>query len=210
MIEEGEIPPVNKNIRLVIDFLDDHAEAVLLGTLTTVIAMLETALDGALVKFLLDEVSDPVCHEVFRHINSDESRHLAVDFHVMEVMGMRSTVRETLALVAQAVNPRVLLGIIVYLPLLNRMRDNIAAIGLDEEKLYDAIRRFDEIGSRSEHTRRYPAYQLMRWHGRVVVDRSHPYHLMADGLVRATRLVPSRLLGPLPAWVDELTAEAVA
>ena len=49
--------------------------------------MLEVALDGALVKFLLDEVADPLCHEVFDKINSDESRHLAVDFHVLELLG---------------------------------------------------------------------------------------------------------------------------
>ncbi len=37
--------------------------------------MLEVALDGALLKFLLDEVDDPVCHQVFEKINNDESRH---------------------------------------------------------------------------------------------------------------------------------------
>jgi hypothetical protein len=34
--------------------------------------MLEVALDGALLKFLLDEVDDPVCHQVFEKINNDE------------------------------------------------------------------------------------------------------------------------------------------
>jgi hypothetical protein len=210
MIEQGETPPVNKNIRLVIDYLDKHAGAVQLGTLTTVIAMLETALDGALIKFLLDEVSDPVCHEVFKHINSDESRHLAVDFHVMEQMGMRPQVRETLSVIAGALRPQAVLGVLVYLPLLNRMRDNIVGLGLEERKLYAAIERFDEVGSRSEHTKKYAPFRVLRWHGRMVTNRKHPYHLLADGLVKATNLIPSRVLGPLPSWVDELTAEPVA
>ena len=210
MIEADEIPEVNTNIRLVIDWLDNHANAISLGTLTTVIAMLETALDGALVKFLLDEVDDPVCHEVFTHINADESRHLAVDFHVMELMGMRPQARESLLFIAGLAKPRVLIGVLAYLPLLNRMRDNIVKTGLDEQRLYQAIRRFDQIGSRSPHTRRYAAYRFMRAHGRMVVDRAHPYHLLADSLVAVTRRIPTRLLGPLPSWVDDLTAEPTA
>ena len=49
--------------------------------------MLEVALDGALLKFLLDEVHDPVCHQVFEKINNDESRHIAVDFDVLNMIG---------------------------------------------------------------------------------------------------------------------------
>ena len=58
-----------------------------LSLLGTVIPMLEVALDGALLKFLLDEVHDPVCHQVFEKINNDESRHLAVDFEVLDMIG---------------------------------------------------------------------------------------------------------------------------
>ncbi|WP_278258121.1 hypothetical protein [Nocardioides convexus] len=29
-------------------------------------------------------MQDPLCHEVFRHINSDEARHITVDFQVLE------------------------------------------------------------------------------------------------------------------------------
>lgn len=65
MIEEGEMPVPNKNIRLVIEWLDRYSDSLSLASLGTVIPSLETALDGALVKFLLDEVDDPVCHEVF-------------------------------------------------------------------------------------------------------------------------------------------------
>ncbi|MBN7443358.1 ferritin-like domain-containing protein, partial [Mycobacteroides abscessus subsp. abscessus] len=98
MIEEGEMPVPNKNIRLVIEWLDRYSDSLSLASLGTVIPSLETALDGALVKFLLDEVDDPVCHEVFRHINSDESRHLAVGFQVLDMLGassMRQLIIET-------------------------------------------------------------------------------------------------------------------
>ncbi len=210
MLADGEMPEVNANIRLVIDFLDQHASATSLGMLSAVIAMLETALDAALVQFLLEEVDDPVCHDVFALINRDEARHIAVDFEVLEQLGMRPRARGGLVLVARTVNPRLLIGVLVYLPLLNRMRDNLAEFGLDEERLYRAIRRFDAIGSRSPAIRGYAPFQLMRTHGRMVVDRSHPYHLLADALVAVTRRIPPRLLGPLPSWVDDLTSEPTA
>lgn len=61
MLEEGEKPVPNKNIRLVIEWLDRYAEALPLTVIGAAIPALETALDGALLKFLLDEVDDPVC-----------------------------------------------------------------------------------------------------------------------------------------------------
>lgn len=207
MVEPGETPEVNTNIRLAIDWLDNHAHDLPLGLLTTVIAMLEVALDGALLRFLLEEVDDPLCHEVFERINNDESRHLAVDFEVMERMGLKPPVRETILFVASLLRPSVLLGLLVYVPLLSRMRDNIVGMGLDEQRLYQAIRRFDQVGSRSPATRRYVAFRFMRGHGRMVVDRSHPYHLFGDGMVWLTRRIPTRVLGALPSWVGELTSE---
>ncbi len=80
MLEDGEIPEPNVNIRLAIEWLDRWADDMPLSLLGTVIPMLEVALDGALLKFLLDEVHDPVCHQVFEKINNDESRHLVGRF----------------------------------------------------------------------------------------------------------------------------------
>jgi hypothetical protein len=82
MLDDG-VPEPNNNIRLVIRWLDRFGDDLPMGVLGSVIPLLEVALDGALVKFLLDEVHDPLCHDVFERINSDESRHLAVDFHVL-------------------------------------------------------------------------------------------------------------------------------
>lgn len=206
MAEKGEVPVANVNIRLVIGWLDKYAHTTDFATLTCVIAMLEVALDGALVKFLLDEVDDPLCHQVFAHINRDESRHLAIDFHVMEQVGENVSTghRELLRLLRRATSPVTLAGILVYLPLLNRMRDNLVEMGFDEELLYKAIRRFDEVGDRSEATRQLPAYQAIRRHGKMVVDRGHPYHLLADALVALTGQIPAKALGPLPEWTERL------
>lgn len=159
--------------------------------MSALIALLECALDGALVKFLLDEVDDPLCHEVFRHINEDESRHLAVDFQVLEAIGARPTTRKTIQKLG-AWKPQVLLAlIVVFVPLINKMRDNVIAMGLSEEQLYRAVQRFVTIGSRSRNTQRNPAYRFMRRHAQVIMDRSHPYHrVLADPMVRITARIP--------------------
>ena len=206
MVEKGEIPIANINVRLVIQWLDRYADTVDFATLTCVIAMLEVALDGALVRFLLDEVDDPLCHDVFAHINRDEARHLAIDFHVMEVVGegVSTKPRDRLRFLRNAVRPEKLGGLLVYIPLLNRMRDNLVEMGLDEEKLYQAIRRFERAGERSPATRRLPAYRAFRKHGHMVVQRDHPYHLLADALVALTAHIPERALGPLPPWAERL------
>lgn len=211
MLDGDKTPQPNTQVRMAIWMLDHYGDTMPLTGLATLIPMLECALDGALVKFLLDEVSDPLCHEVFRHINSDESRHITVDFQVLDVIGA-SQPRRLLIESASIVKPQLLLGLlVVFVPLLNKMRDNIVAMGLPEQKLYNAVKRFAKNGDRSANTKRIPAYHLFKQQARMVVDRSHPYHrYLADPLVKLTGRFPTRLLGKQPSWAKELTHEPVA
>ncbi|MCA9534566.1 MAG: ferritin-like domain-containing protein [Myxococcales bacterium] len=204
MVGAEEIPVANVNIRLTMQWMDKHTDTLDFATLTCVIAMLEVALDGALVKLLLDQVEDPVCHEVFRLINRDEARHLTMDFHVMELMGLQPQTINSLRFAAKSLRPERIVGALTYVPLLSRMRNNLVKMGLDEERLYKSIRRFDEVGSRSAATERLSAYRAVRAHGRMVVDPKHPYHYFADALVRLTAAIPERALGPLPTWTRTL------
>ncbi len=207
---EGSVPEPNINVKMAIKVLDDFGDTLPLTGLATLIPLLECALDGALVKFLLEEVQDPVCHEVFRHINSDEARHITVDFQVLELIGA-GPLHKLLVESLGNLKPQVVLGlIVVFVPLINKMRDNIVAMGLPEQKLYNAVKRFNTIGSRGEFTRRIPAYHVLRTQASMVVDRTHPYHrLLADPLVKLTSFMPARLLGTPQAWVDEVTHEPV-
>ncbi len=148
MLEDDEVPEPNVNIRLAIEWLDTFADRMSLSVLGTVIPMLEVALDGALLKFLLEEVDDPICHAVFRKINADESRHLAVDFHALDMIGnvrLRTLLVQTVGTLA---SPGLIIGALMYVPLLNKMRDNIVDMGLSEDRLYDAIKRFRKNGDR--------------------------------------------------------------
>src|SRR6266568_6312048 len=156
MLEGDEIPEPNVNVKLVIDFLDKYSDGMSLSFLGTVIPMLEVALDGALIKFITDEVTDPVAQEVFKRINNDESRHLATDYAVMDLLGHASVRKLAIDMVGGWMKPSLIIGTLSYIPLLNKMRDNIVAMGVGEEKLYAAMRRFASVGERSEFARRVP------------------------------------------------------
>jgi hypothetical protein len=210
MLDGEDLPEPNVNIRMAIEWLDRFADDMPLSVLGTVIPMLEVALDGALLKFLLDEVKDPVCHQVFEKINADESRHLAVDFQVLDMLGNARVRKLLIESVGKTLTPGLIIGALMYIPLLNRMRNNIVGMGLSEDRLYSAMKRFKNVGERSEGTRRLPTYQLLKWHADMVVNRKHPYHLLANSMVWASDRVPGRIFGEVPTWFKELTYEPVA
>ena len=152
MLEKDEVPVPNVNVRLAIEWLDRYSDGLSLTVLGTIIPLLEVALDGALLKFLLEEVNDPICHQAFRHINSDESRHLAVDFHVLDMMGQGNLRRVIIENVATVLNPSLVMGLLLGLgtgiPLINRIKGNLIGMGLSERRLYDAMERFVNVGDR--------------------------------------------------------------
>jgi hypothetical protein len=210
MVDGDELPELNPNIRLAIEWLDANARSLSLGGLSATIAMLEVALDGALVKFLMEQIDDPLCHEVFRKINADEARHLAVDFEVMERMGMRPWFAETARSVAMFLRPSVALGLVVYFPLLERMRQNVIGMGIEEARLHRAVSRFSNIGSRSPATSSYLPYRMIRQHQQMVTTKWLPYHLLATGLLAVTSSLPVGPASTLPGWVKALTARPFA
>src|SRR5271166_5819579 len=144
LLDDGELPEPNVNIRLAIEWLDRYSDDMSLSILGTVIPMLEVALDGALLKFLLDEVHDPVCHQVFEKINNDESRHIAVDFDVLNMIGHGKARRLAVEFVGNVASPAVIVGAVMYVPLLNRVRNEIIGMGMEPERLYNAMKRFKQ------------------------------------------------------------------
>lgn len=217
MLEEDEIPEPNINVRLAIEWLDKYSDGLSLTVLGTVIPLLEVALDGALLKFLLEEVQDPVCHQAFRHINSDESRHLAVDFHVLDMMGHGNLRRVVIENVATVINPSLLLGLLLGLgtgiPLINRIKGNLIGMGLREQRLYDAMLRFINVGDRGDG-KRLLVYQVLKSGAKLITDpdnRFHrPYHALANSMVRLSDHYPRKRLAQQPSWSKELTYEATA
>lgn len=98
----------------------------------------------------------------------------------------------------------------MYIPLLNRAIDEIIAMGLEPDRLYQAMLRFKHLGERGENTWRVPAYQVLKRHAGVVVNPNHPYHLLANSMVWLSERYPRKLLKPIPSWFKELTHEPAA
>jgi len=212
MLDGENIPEPNKNLKLVIQWLDRYSDDMPLEVLGSVIPMLEIALDGALCTFLLETVDDPVCHQAFARINDDESRHLGVGFHVLEMQGHGPLYLKTLKALGTIADPRLILGVASYVPLLNRMRDNIIEMGLGEERLYAAMRKFERIGGRTQEGRNNPWYQIISRHGRMVVNRRNRlYHAPVDAMVKLTDRVPEWVMpSSVPTWVKGITYKPTA
>ena len=151
-----------------------------------------------------------MCHQVFEKINNDESRHIAVDFDVLNTIGNATLRRLGIQFVGNVASPGVIIGVLMYMPLLNRMRNNIVGMGLEPERLYTAMKRFKQLGERAEYTRRVPTYQILKMHARWVINPRNPYHLLANSMVWASDRYPTALLKPIPSWFKELTYEPAA
>jgi hypothetical protein len=178
--------------------------------MSSAIPALECALDGALLRFLLDEVADPVCGEVFNKVNSDESRHLAVGFQVLNDLGASPMRIHAIETVGAILDPRILLGALLYIPLLTRMMGNLTAWGLSEEKLYNAVTRYSNVGDRSEFSRRVPAYHILRSHLSATINRAQPFHFVSQRLGTVIDYFPTPVLGELPSWAGDMTYEPVS
>lgn len=124
----------------------------------------ELVLDGALVKHLEVKITDPVCGEVFKRINADEARHLAVDFYLLEQFGATLSGADVRRLALSAFSrPLVMYGLLLgYLPMLTRTRKTIERAGLTEEQLLACVRRYVALGDQSKGAARHPTYKVFR------------------------------------------------
>src|SRR3546814_5676925 len=87
------------------------------------------------------------------------------------------------------------------MPLFANARDSVVGMGLSEEKLFEAMARFEKPGDRQPIVRRNPSYLVLKEFGKMVADRSHPYHLLSDAV--------SGLVEHYPRWMrsEEHTSE---
>ena len=210
MLEDGEVPEPNVNIRLAIDWLDRWADDMPLSLLGTVIPMLEVALDGALLKFLLDEVQDPVCHQVFEKINNDESRHLAVDFEVLDMIGHAKIRRLLIDFVGHNATPGLVIGAVMGAPLINRIRNEDhrhghgAGAAVPGREAIQGARRSRRIHQAGTDI---PVPEALRAAWSPTPSPVPPARQL-DGL--ALRPVPAATAASVPTWVKEVTHEPAA
>jgi rubrerythrin len=181
-------PEPNANVRHLHDTLQAHAVEVHPSVFSAVIPMTELVLDGALVKYLVRVVDDPVCHRVFEGINADEARHLAMDFHMLEHYGReQSRFANTMDLVRSILRPAGLYATFFgYFPMLARSRGNLEKIGLDLDEAARAMRRYVELGEKNPDIAKHPTYRILSMYvDGVTTGRSR----IGDVLIRVSDVV---------------------
>lgn len=164
IVRKHERPVPNPNVRRLLHTLERSAHRVHPSVFSAIVPMTELVLDGALVKYLMRAVDDPICHRAFEGINADEARHLAMDFYMLELYGREQTrAANALDLVRSALRPTGLYALFFgYLPMLARTRDNIEAMGMDLDEAAKAMRRYVELGDKNPDIARHPTYALVR------------------------------------------------
>lgn len=206
MLDGGLPPPPSINIRICMRYLDKHADGMAFSMTLALISMLEFALDGALLKFLLEEVHDPVCHEVFNKINADEARHLGLDFHVLELIGKGSQRGTIVDAMLTGLKPSMWVGLVAgLLPFIVSVEDSLDEMGMDPEKLHDAFEKFRAMGRRNPDIRNNVGYQLIAGLSKQLMIEGGRYQRVAKAMRTLTAPLPPQWLGDIPTWSQGLT-----
>ena len=170
IVAKNEVPAPNSNTRNLITSLERVAHRVHPAVYSAIIPFTELVLDGALVKHLDSTIQDPLCAEVFRRINADEARHLAVDFYMLERYGGQDPRRTRASTLLAGAHPLVLYALLLgYLPMLARGRPNILRIGLTDAQVHACIRRYIALGKESPQAARHPTYAIFRQLSRGII-----------------------------------------
>ena len=184
MLAPGAWPEPNPSARIAIEFLANHADEIPFAVYATLLPMFEVALDGALIRFLDSSVEDPVCRQVFEKVNRDEARHLAVDFHTLEMLGREQGLGTLWGLVSALARPSSLRMLTLgYLPLLERAWQELGRMGVPAGDLAACIAKFREQGGRHPRVAADPTFRLIAAHSKAFATPEHPYHWVAGLLV---------------------------
>ncbi|GAB3011157.1 ferritin-like domain-containing protein [Mycobacterium bourgelatii] len=207
LLGDSEVPLPTLQIAYALDMMDKMADRMPFETLATSIPMLECALDGALLKFLTDEVRDPLLKVVLNKINADESRHLAVGFHVMgELSG--APVRRLLVTSFKMANGWGVIGLkhlIATLPLYGAMREELFEMGLDGSRLSQAMERYRKAGERDPRLHKNPLFRITSAYSRLTMERHPVWSRVEDLMLAISERFPRDRWPTPPSWSDELT-----
>ena len=206
MLEDGKPPQPSVNIRICMRYLDKHADGMAFSMTLALISMLEFALDGALLKFLLEEVDDPVCHAVFDKINADEARHLGLDFHVLEMIGREPQAGTVLDALGAGIKPPMWVAMVAgLLPFIVTVEDSLDDMGLAPEKLQGAFIKFCDMGRRNPDIQNNFGYRLISRLGMRLSTKGSLVQKLGHAMRGMTAPLPPEWFGEIPLWSQGLT-----
>jgi hypothetical protein len=130
----------------------------------TIITLVEVVLDGALVKYLTEQVADPVSQQVYGLINRDESRHLAMDWYLVGRYSKEfSFLRSVLALAGTLVHPTFVVALMLgFVPFMRRIAQRMEALPGGWQRTQKLFAQFVSQGDAHPDLRRQASYRLAR------------------------------------------------
>lgn len=210
LLTESEVPLPTMQFAYALDMMDKSADRMPFETMATSIPMLECALDGALLKFLTDEVKDPLLKVVLNKVNADESRHLAVGFHVMGQLS-GAPLRKLAVLAFKMASGSRLIGLkhlVAILPLYGAMREKLYAMGLDGSRLSTAMDRYRKARERDPRLEHNPLYKLTSQYSYLTMERHPVWYPIEKRMLKLSERIPREQWPAPPTWSDELTYQA--
>lgn len=210
LLTESEVPLPTLQFAYALDMMDKSADRMPFETMATSIPMLECALDGALLKFLTDEVKDPLLKVVLNKVNADESRHLAVGFHVMGQLS-GAPLRRLAVLAFRMASGSRLIGLkhlVAILPLYGAMREKLYAMGLDGSRLSTAMDRYRKARERDPRLEQNPLYKLTSGYSYLTMERHPVWFPIEKAMLKVSERIPREQWPAPPTWSDELTHQA--
>jgi hypothetical protein len=211
LLDNAEVPLPTLQIAYALDMMDKSADRVPFETMATSIPMLECALDGALLKFLTDEVKDPLLEVVLNKVNADESRHLAVGFHVMGMLS-GAPLRRMLVIAFKMASGSGVIGLkhlVAILPLYGAMREELYAMGMDGSRLHKAMERYRKARERDPRLNNNPLYKMTSAYSYLTMQRHPVWSRVENTMLRLSERIPPEEWPAPPSWSAELTHEAV-
>lgn len=210
LLDNAEVPLPTLQIAYALDMMDRSADRIPFETMATSIPMLECALDGALLKFLTDEVKDPLLEVVLNKVNADESRHLAVGFHVMGMLS-GAPLRRLAVIAFKMANGSGVVGlkhVVATLPLYGAMREELYDLGMDGSRLNKAMERYRKARDRDPRLHKNPLYKMTSAYSYLTMQRHPVWSRVEDTMLRLSKRIPREQWPAPPSWSDELTHQA--
>ncbi len=207
MLDDAEVPLPTLQIAYALDMMDKTADRMPFEPMATSIPMLECALDGALLKFLTDEVKDPLLKVVLNKVNADESRHLAVGFHVMGQLS-GAPLRKVALLGFRMANNWGVIGLkhmIAVLPLYGAMREELYDMGLDGSRLTAAMDRYRKARDRDPRLHENTLYKMTSAYSHLTMERHPIWSRVEKAMLKISQRFPRDEWPAPPSWSDELT-----
>lgn len=135
----------------------------------------ELVLDVALLRAVNDYIEDPLSRAVIEKVNQDESRHIAMDFYLIEEYGKQESEPPRVMDLFRLVANRNLFGAMTWavLSLGNLFGRVVAVMDPDGKRFLEAQMRFERLGERNQTIANNRSYQVIRGLS-VVMREAYP------------------------------------